>query len=78
MRKGYARGKKKFLVMEERDILECKRSDATSWKEKTEHWKNLAALFYQITGVERDWPKSKLEKMKERVQKAKKKTRLEV
>ncbi|XP_018798003.1 PREDICTED: uncharacterized protein LOC108974556 [Bactrocera latifrons] len=43
------------LVDEQRHILENKRSDAVTWKQKEEAWKKLAECFTARIGTSREW-----------------------
>ncbi|XP_036336217.1 myb/SANT-like DNA-binding domain-containing protein 4 [Rhagoletis pomonella] len=43
------------LVDDQRDVIESKKSDAVTWKQKEEAWKKLAERFTARIGVQREW-----------------------
>lgn len=43
------------LLEERKNILENKKSDAATWKQKEQAWEEMADTFYTRTGIRREW-----------------------
>ncbi|XP_032593072.1 uncharacterized protein LOC6563990 isoform X1 [Drosophila grimshawi] len=43
------------LLEKRRSVLENKKSDAATWKQKVQAWEEMAHSFYTRTGVRREW-----------------------